>query len=215
MTGHVITLAPGQIAIVGYGSLLSLARVARSLDGGYHGDFALTYIEGWRRDWSVSMPNAAFYYEAEGGRVYPERIHYLNATPAPATLMSGSLFVVDPPQLEALNGREWVYQPVDVTDRLRGVTVSGGRAILYTGRPEHSSPPDASRRLSGIRRSYTRMVEEAVATMPAAFRDNYARTTEPAPPALLFDDVLDAQRPDPWAVAGMSYRPESQLDPPP
>jgi hypothetical protein len=214
MAGDVIALSPTQTAIVGYGSLLSVARVARSLDGGFHSAFALAYVEGWRRDWSVAMPNAAFYYLEDGGRVYPERIHYLNVAPAPAELMSCSLFVVNDRQLEAMNGREWIYEAVDVTERLMGIAVTGGRAIMYVGKPEHSRPLDRSRRVSAIRRSYTRMVDEAVSSLPPYFQENYVRTTQPVPAELLFEDVLDSLRPDPWAVAGMSYRPETQFDPP-
>lgn len=214
MTGDLLRLSATQTAIVGYGSLLSIARIARSLEGGFHNAFALTHVEGWRRDWSAAMPNAAFYYAEDGARIYPERIHYLNVAPAPAGLMGCSLFVVDDGQLAAIDDREWIYEAVDVTARLRGTTVTGGRALMYVARTEHTKPLDPSRRVSAIRRSYTRMVDEAVSSMPPSFRENYVRTTQPVPTELLFDDLLDPLRPDPWAAAGVSYRPESQLDPP-
>jgi hypothetical protein len=213
VAGTVIVLEAGATAIVGYGSLLSLASVQRSFDSGYDGPFALGAVDGWRRDWSVAMPNEAFYYHETGERVYPERIHYLNVVPAAGVAINCSIFVVDEARLATMNGREWIYEAVDVSAHLRGVAVMGGPVLMYVGRPEHVRPLDPSPRISAVRRSYIAMIDAALSPLQPEVMATFQRTTAAPPATLIVDDALDLQRPSPWALGRSDYRPQRQLDP--
>jgi hypothetical protein len=212
MADTLIVLEPGTTAIVGYGSLLSLESVRRSFDDGYEGPFVLGSIDGWRRDWSVSMPNAAFYYQEGGERVYPERIHYLNVVQDAGVAINCSIFVVDQPRLATVNGREWIYEAVDVSANLRGVVVMGGPVLMYVGRPEHVRPLASSPRVSAVRRSYVGIVDAALRSLASELQVTFRRSTAVPPAELIIDDALDLQRPSPWAPARSDYRPERQLD---
>jgi hypothetical protein len=207
----IVRLGRNQTAVVGYGSLLSSASVGKTLGRDYEGPFVHCHVEGWRRSWDVSMPNQAFYYEEDGARIYPEKILYLNARREPGSCMNCIVFVLDLVELEAMHQREWIYHGVVVTDSLRGVRVLGGDAIMYVGRPEHvlqGGPTPAS---AAVRASYLRMLDRALQTVSPVFRAEFERTTDPVPERLVVRDVLDPERPNPWASAGVEYRPELQL----
>lgn len=196
--GSKVRLSPRQTAVIGYGSLMSRASLSKTLQRPYGGVFAHCHVVGWRRSWDVSMPNEAFYYRDHGTTVYPERIVYLNVRPSPGELMNGVLFVLDEGELETMHGREWIYEPVVVTDHVRGLTVEGGDAIMYVGRPEHRVRAAGPRKATAIRASYLRILEEALAGVAATFREEFRATSEPVPAHLVIEDALDPERPNPW-----------------
>jgi hypothetical protein len=206
-----VGLRKGETAIVGYGSLLSSSSIGKTLGRDYEGPFVQCHIEGWRRSWDVSMPNQAFYYEKDGERVYPEKILYLNVRREPGTLMNCAVFVVDQAELEAMDQREWIYEGVAVNQALRGVQVEGGAAIMYVARPEHIVQGADSPVTAAVRGSYVRMLDQALETVTPAFRVEFKRTTDQVPRRLVIPDVLDPDRPNPWAAAGSGYRPQLQL----
>ena len=203
----IVRLSPRQTAVVGYGSLMSRESVGKTLGRAYDGVFGRCHVQGWRRSWDVAMPNAAFYFTAGDRSIYPAKIAYLNVRPSPGTLMNAVLFVVDAGELEAMHEREWIYEPRIVTGSLRDIGVEGGDAVMYVGAPDYvvgdtGDPADVA-----IRASYLRILEQALAATDAAFRGEYERTTDPVPAHLVIDDRLDRDRPNPWARAGMKYRP--------
>ena len=203
-----IHLADGETAVVGYGSLLSVQSITKTLGREYDGPFVTCHLEGWRRSWDVSMPNEAFYFLEDGERVYPERILYLNVRPDPGALLNVVVFVANRKELEAMNHREWIYEHPVVTSALRGLRVEGGDAIVYAGRAEHVVRDAVRPRQAAIRSSYLKMIGKALAAVDHGFREEYRRTTDPVPEHLVIADVLDPDRPNPWAAAGHDYRPE-------
>jgi hypothetical protein len=205
MSEPLIRLRDGETAVVGYGSLLSTASLARSLKREYDGPFHLCRLEGWRRSWDVAMPNAAFYFEDEGARVYPEKIIYLNVRPDAGALVNCAVFVVSAAELEAMHGREWIYHPTNVADALRGVRVEGGEAVVYVAREEYLVPRAADRHEAAIRASYLRILDQALDQAGPEFAAEYERSTDPVPRHLVIDDALDPERPSPWE--GYAYRP--------
>src|SRR6266704_6564995 len=77
-TGQMIELKAGETALVGYGSLLSIPSLERTLGRTYTGPFLRCVVRGWRRTWDAAMPNERFYTEGADGRMTPEAILYLN-----------------------------------------------------------------------------------------------------------------------------------------
>ena len=205
MDEHTIRLSQGETAVVGYGSLLSVPSISKTLGREYDGPFVTCHVEGWRRCWDVSMPNQAFYYEEDGERIYPEKILYLNVRPEPGALINCVVFVVAPDELEAMHHREWIYDSAALTSSLRGVRIEGGEAIMYVAREEHVVRDARSPRDAAVRASYVRIVERALEKVDSGFRAEYQRTTDPAPERLVIQDALDPDRPNPWAFRGLSF----------
>ncbi len=209
MDEPVLHLTGEQTAVIGYGSLLSIDSLSRTLKEPYTGPFLFCHLEGWRRSWDVGMPNEAYYYEESGERVYPGQILYLNLRPVRGALLNCVLFIVRHDQLEAMHDREWIYEATKVNEQLRGVKLPGGDALVYLGREENQTGEIMSPRTGAIRRSYLRILEDALAAVDPVFREEFERSTDAVPEHLVIDDRLDAARPSPWAAAGRSYTPES------
>lgn len=209
MDEPVVQLAADETAVIGYGSLLSIESLSRTLKEPYTGPFLFCYLEGWRRSWDVSMPNEAFYFEENDERVYPEQIIYLNLRRAPQELLNCVLFVLRHDQLEAMHNREWIYDATVVNNLLRGVRLQGGEALVYVGREENLARGLSSPRTGAIRRSYLRILESALALVDPVFRREFEHTTDPVPEDLVIEDHLDPARPSPWAAAGKSYQPDA------
>jgi hypothetical protein len=210
MSDTTIRLTPGQTAVIGYGSLLAKISISRMLEREYDAPFLACHVEGWRRSWDVAMPNEAFYYVENDVRTYPRNIVYLNVRRSPGALLNVVLFVVNDDELQAMHGREWIYNPLAVTTDLRGVHIEGGEAIMYGARDEYLVRSNSSRLEAAIRASYLRILSKALDARTAAFRDEYARTTDAVPSDLVIDDTLDPDRPSPWA--GYGYKPERQIE---
>lgn len=208
-----LRLDDGETAVVGYGSLFSRPSIEQTLGRKYDGPFVIAHLAGWRRTWDVAMPNGAFYYDDPAGRVYPEQVVYLNVRRDPGTLMNCVVFVVRQDELDAMDDREWIYDRTRITGDLRDLVVEGGEAVMYVGRPERIVSRPASARQAAIRATYLRLLESALGSLPEEIRAEYARSTDEPPRALVVDDHLDPERPNPWAAAGRRHSPEAHLRP--
>lgn len=189
METKTVELAENEVAIFGYGSLLSVASLENTLKRRYEGPFVACSIEGWRRSWNIAMPNKNFYAETPTGRLVPERIIYLNVTARPGSLLNGVLFLVSPEELQAMDQREWIYDRKAVTERLRGVNISGGDAFTYVAKPEYLVTEIASPAIAAIRARYLAILETGLSDLGASFREAYELSSEPVPRHLVIDDI--------------------------
>ena len=185
-----IDLGPGRHAIFGYGSLLSLPSVERTLGHPYAGPLVVCDLEGWRRCWDVAMPNRTFFTRIGDESVFPREILYLNIRRAPEETMTGILFVVSNEELAAYDTRESAYDRVAVADALRGVTVEGGEAWTYVGKPEYIRLGVSSWRDAAIRASYLDIVNSGLTALGPDVRVRYEQSTDPAPQHLIFADEI-------------------------
>lgn len=186
-----VHIGSGEAGIFGYGSLLSIASLERTLKQDYKGPFLSSSLPDWRRTWDVRQPNRAFYFETADGRMYPENILYLNVTRHPGAILNGVVIVVTIEQLLALDGREWMYDRVAVTERLQDVRVTGGDVYLYVSKPEFVVRNVESPRIAAVRATYLHIVETGLADLGPSFRAAYERSTEPVPGHLVIQDCLD------------------------
>ena len=189
-----IRLESGETAIIGYGSLLSAKSLEKTLTREYDGPFIPCRIDGWRRSWDIAMPNQMFFYVENGERIYPENILYLNVRPEATSLMNCIVFVVRSAELEAMHQREWIYHHPNVADRLRGVRLEGGEALMYVAKPEYILRNVSNPRHAAVRASYLRILEDGLSQRDPAFRAEYEKTTDPVPAHLVIEDVLDPSR---------------------
>ena len=205
MAEETISLNPGEVAVVGYGSLLSSVIIGQTLGHDYDGPLVMCHVSGWRRSWDATMPNAAFYYVEDERRVYPDRILYLNVRRDSNTLMNCSVFIVRSGERDAMDGREWIFDPTIVKSDMRGVSIEGGDALMYVCKPEYALQSFENSRDVALRRSFLRSLFGVLDGEDQPVRDEWHRTTDPIPEHLLVDDKLDKSRPNPWELAGHAF----------
>lgn len=186
---RLVTLEPGEHAVFGYGSLLSIESLEKTLGRSYTGPFLVCDLVGWRRRWNVAMPNTTFVYRDRGGWVTPEHIFYLNVERSDAAHVTGILFVVTAEELARFDQREWIYDRVDVTTQLPHVRLEGGSAWVYCGKPPFVRPHPPSASAGAIRRTYLKILDAGHHDLGEAFAKAYAATTDAVPPHLVVDDV--------------------------
>ena len=191
MVELILTVGPGEVAIFGYGSLLSRESMEATLGRPYDRDMVPCQLAGWRRTWDIAMPNSTFFTEDEQGRFYPETILYLNIAPSPACLMNGVVFVIRANELDGFDKREWIYDRVDVSSQLRSVTPAGS-VWAYVGKPEYRAGGEQNFRKAAVRSSYLEMIERGLASWDDDFRAQYVRSTDPVPTRLLIHDHKQA-----------------------
>jgi hypothetical protein len=183
-----IQLKPGEMAMFGYGSLLSQRSMELTLGKPYERSPVPCSLEGWRRSWDVMMPNKSFYeVTSDGGEFIPKNIIYLNVTRVRGDAVCGLLYVVDRAELEGFDRREWIYDRIDVSEAVRGVRLEGP-ACVYVAKPEWLIRTPPSRQLAALRQSYLDIIESGLADLGPEFRAEYERSTEPVPYHLVFAD---------------------------
>ena len=188
MPDTIVSLQNDQVALFGYGSLISKKSLEMTLDHPYAGPFVACALVGWYRTWDVAMPNELFFAETPPGRLYPDHILYLNVMRKPGSLLNGVLFVVNESELNAMDRREWIYSRQDVSEDVRSATVRGGRVHVYVGKPEHLMSDVKSPRRAAVRRSYLDILERGFGDLGQTFRTEYERSSDPPPTHLIIDD---------------------------
>lgn len=185
----VIELHPGEHAVFGYGSLLSLASLERTLCRRYSGPFVVCDLIGWRRAWNISMPNSTYCYSNDSGsRVTPEKIIYLNIHQEQGRRVNGIVFIISDDDLKGFDDREWIYERVPINDYLRGVAIVKGTAWTYVGRPEHRILHPQSPRHAAIRQSYLDIVHTGITELGSDFLVGYDASTDAVPAMLVVHD---------------------------
>lgn len=187
----VFRLMKGQIALVGYGSLMSRSSLERTLGRTYTGPFLQCTVRGWRRTWDAAVPNRKFYAERVEGRITPRAILYLNVTRDPPTTINGVIFVVNQEELAAYDQRESIYERVDVRADL-DVEVEGGPIYMYVCRPVFRLPHSRSPADAAVRVTYLRLIEEGLAELDQEFRQQYEESTDIPPAHLIIEDRVES-----------------------
>ncbi|MEZ5352196.1 MAG: gamma-glutamylcyclotransferase family protein [Bryobacteraceae bacterium] len=186
-----IELAAGEVGLFGYGSLLRLANLERTLGQAYGRDRFIASISGWRRAWSSLHPNRRYSYRtADGRRVVPANMLYLNVRPAECVL-NGVVYAIPAAVLPAFDSYEETYARIDIGDRLEGVEARGGPVYMYVGEPPHVLEGPAGPEVAAIRRAYVETVEAGIAELGERFRRGYAASSDAVP----VGNVVDAE----WA----------------
>lgn len=184
-----IELAVSQVALFGYGSLISKASLELTLGHPYAGPLLPCEVRGWRRRWNAFTPNTLrFYAVTEAGRLYPDRIVYLNVQRDAGASINGMLFVVTAEELAALDKREWIYSCVSVQGALQGACVVGGDVQIYAGLDQYLLHDAGMIAEAGLRKSYCATVDRGLMALGPEFRTQFENTTDPLPRHLLFDD---------------------------
>ena len=185
----VIRLREGESALFGYGSLLSIESLERTLGRTYTGPFAVSGLRGWRRTWDVAMPDQRFHYQDHNGQwTIPDRVLYLNIRRTPESSINGVVFVVHGHELDAYDRREWIYDRAPINDDLEDVRIEGGQAWAYVAKPEYIlAPPDTPQK-GAVRKTYLDFLADGHRRLGPAFAQRYNASTDPVPTHLIIDD---------------------------
>ncbi len=185
-----IKLNAGEHALVGYGSLLSIASMERTLGHKYSGPWHVVRLNGWRRGWDIQMPRSKWTYLDGDRKIAPERVVYLNVRRQANSYVNCSLFVITTEELAIFDEREWIYYRANVSADIENVRITGGAAWMYVALNEYlwrkpSRPPEAI-----IRRTYLDILDTAHTELGEAFQREYYATTDELPEHLVVDDIL-------------------------
>jgi hypothetical protein len=186
--GPLIELGAGDHAIFGYGSLLSLSSLERTLGRAYSGPFVPCSVLGWRRSWDVTMPNRTRYVIQNKEQVFPEHILYLNVRRQALSIVNGVVFVITGHDLLSYDEREWIYNRVPVNDFLSGVQVRGGQVWMYEGKEEYVVSLPSDWREAAVRSSYLTIVKNGLNSLSPDFAQEFWANTDPIPEWLVVDD---------------------------
>ncbi len=188
-----ILLGAGEVGLFGYGSLLSLSSMERTLGRRYERERIVCRLPGWRRVWDSIYPNRRYWYAGEGGeRVAPENILYLNVRRVGTGVLNGVVYVVPEESIAGFDRREETYERIDVAGELLDLRVEGGAVYMYVGQAPHLLSGGAGpASLAAIRRAYVDIVEGGVDELGAEFREGYEASTDVVPWGNVVDYVLD------------------------
>ena len=176
-----IVLAPGEVAIVGYGSLIDRESMSRTLGQPFTGRMIPVTLLGFERDFSAVMPNHDFYFEHNGRRERPDGIAYFNVRPKQDSVMRAVLFVVPTDSLARFDFRERIYRRIDVRERIAGYAPTGA-VYLYEATPEHRL--ENFRGTVAIRETYLETVASGLRNQGEEFERAFWNTTAAPPPNL-------------------------------
>jgi hypothetical protein len=194
-----IKIKPGEIGIIGYGSLTSKESMEKTLNRPYDGIFEVVELRHWERNWYASMLNdgqngySRFYTEIDGQKIFPKNILYLNINPKEDTYINCCLFVIDSSELTLFTSREWIYNEVDITDDL-SVDIVGGKVIAYQAKPEYYDASITSKTFEecAVRYSYQQTLNDAFKDLGESYKRTFYKTTIPYPKDLL---IMDKKEP--------------------
>ena len=177
------------IGVFGYGSLLLQRSMEATLGRPYAGPRYSCRLRGWRRRWTSLYPNETYFYrQLNGARCYPRHILYLNVEPADG-ILNGVVYLLNKSDLPGLDEREAVYKREVVNVEgfdadLRSLTV-----YTYVGIPPYILKGTPVVEEAAIRSSYLRIVDEGLNELGPDFRQEYLRSTDPAPNVVIDDQV--------------------------
>lgn len=186
----VVHLKEREVGIFGFGSLLSVSSLERTLGEPYQNPTLTCTITGWRRRWNITEPNEAVYAIGATGRYYPDRILFLNIEPRPNQVLNGLLAFIDKSNLPALDRRENVYDRIDITQHINEYRFEGGSVYTYEGKKSHVDEQIISPREAAVQKSYLDTIEQALQKLGRSFRKQYEASTDEPPRRLVIRDRI-------------------------
>jgi hypothetical protein len=163
----------------------------RSLGRRYEGEQQACHIQGWRRTWNSIYPNQRYYFiDEDAERCYPNNILYLNVTPA-NDLLNGILYVIRAEDVAGYDKREAVYERSDVRDAITDIEVTGGPVWMYVGLPAYVLNGPVPRKEAAVRRTYVKIIDDALDHLGPAFREEYLQSSDPVPHNNIMDDIFE------------------------
>lgn len=182
----------GKVALIGYGSLMSIASMERTLGHAYTDKFLPIHINGFERVWNFAILNNGtrgpnlFYYVMAGDTIYPKRVMALNIQENRSISMNACLFIIDTLELKMFDAREFGYTRIKLNNNIKEFEVVNGDVYAYKALPDFTIKVSDDPKDNVIPRSYIKIVEEdGLLALGQQFRDEYYASTLPYSPKIL------------------------------
>lgn len=182
----------GKVALIGYGSLMSVASMERTLGHAYTDKFLPIHINGFERVWNFAVPNNGtrgpnlFYFIMAGDTIYPRSVMALNIQENRSRSMNACLFIIDTLELKMFDARELGYARIKLNDKIREFELVNGDVYAYKALPDFTIKVTDNPKDNVIPRNYVKIVEEdGLLALGQKFRDEYYASTIPYSPRIL------------------------------
>lgn len=182
----------GKVGLIGYGSLMSIASMERTLGHAYTDKFIPIHINGFERVWNFAVPNNGtrgpnlFYFIMAGDTIYPTKVMALNIQENRSRSMNACLFIIDTLELKMFDAREFGYTRIKLNDKIREFELVNGDVYAYKALPDFTIKVTDNPKDNVIPRSYIKTVEEdGLLALGQQFRDEYYASTLPYSPRIL------------------------------
>ncbi len=184
--------------VFGYGSLVSPASAARTVERDVTDQVMLAMLADYGRRWNYGSLHQRASWHSPRGPVVDGVVVCLGLEAAAGERCNGSIFPVTPDELARLDWRERDYDRVDVTDLIAltdpasgastPVATAPGRVVTYVPRTSaverYRTARDAGR--AAIKRTYHELVDGAFAAHGDVHVEQY-RTSTPRPDVPIVD----------------------------
>jgi hypothetical protein len=182
----------GKVALIGYGSLMSIASMERTLGHAYTDKFLPIHINGFQRVWNFATPNNGirrpdlFYFIMAGDTIYPTKVMALNIQENHSKSMNACLFIIDTLELKMFDAREFGYSRIKLNDKIKEFEMVNGDVYAYKALPDFTIKVTDNPKDNVISRSYIKTVEEdGLLALGQQFREEYYSSTLPYSPKIL------------------------------
>lgn len=191
-----IVAKPGEVGMIGYGSLISLQSMERTLGRKYSDSIYLVHLEGFQREWNyVSYNNDSLlpkeyleyegYYKHKTDTIPFKKTIFLNIMNEKESSINCVLYFISSQELKDFDKREIGYERIDVTNRIKEFNIQGGKVYAYKALPNYTFDENSDKQISIISKSYIDLVTEACDSIGRYYRKEYEETTIPPNPDLI------------------------------
>ena len=189
MKKNIIEIREGMVGVIGYGTLMSLPSLKKTLGHPYEGPAYPVHVRDYIRGWAYRRPNNAPQTNAAGAEKIEacflrnnERIPFdgtvnLNIYPETNGRMNCILYLLSEEDLHKIDKRESDYERIDVTDKIEEYDFSGGRVYIYEGLPEHADTSSSDPQKYIIIKEYVDQVTMACDSIGKDFRAELDKST--------------------------------------
>lgn len=185
-----IKIADNQMGMIGYGSLMSLKSMQRTLKRKYSDSIYRVHLKGYKREWTFLMKNDdpnlteeelkydGFFIQGIDTIPFQQYVS-LNIAEDKPTNLNCILYILPKNDLKGFDDRELGYKRIDVTDKIVEYNFEGGRVFAYIATPEYHRQPEPDPRLNIVPKWYVDLVTKACDSIGVSFRKEYDNTTTP------------------------------------
>lgn len=185
-----LVIEKGKVGVIAYGSLLSLQRTEDVLNHAYKDSIYLVHLEGFQRTWDYvaanddqgytaeELDNAGYYLRGNDTLLFNNAI-YLNITEHKGSAMNAVLYMVTENEIKDLDGYEFGYERIDVTEKITEYNFKGGKVYAYKATPAYVYDAQKTKGVTVIPQDYLELVTKACDNLGPDFRKEYDATTSP------------------------------------
>ena len=190
-----IQIPPGLVGLVGYGSLMSRQSMESTLQRAYNDSAYLINLQGFQREWNLhlslkdtrlpeSYSNRDWFYISANDTISFNNVIALNIMLSENSRMNCVLYFITQNELAGFDEREFAYDRIDVTNKIKEFDFKGGKVYAYKAKPEQIYRPQIDSDNSKINQSYVDLVINACDSIGGEFRNEYEKSTKPYNPTL-------------------------------